>query len=182
MADEKAGAGPSARDVEMEQLSAVLSPLSLTVHEIAADGHCLYRSMAHQLQITGETHYDFRACRKLAADYIRSHPNDFLPYLLGESSDDSLSPDELISAYCATVESSSEWGGTREPHSSQPPSLPPASQALGALELTLHPACARFHMALAGLRRPARDHCVVACVPAQHQRAFGRRSGARDGR
>jgi len=114
MADEKAGAGPSAREVELERLSAVLSPLGLAVHEIAADGHSLYRSLAHQLQATGETHLDFQACRKTAADYIRSHPQDFLPYLLAESSDDSLPPDELISLYCATVESSSEWGGQLE--------------------------------------------------------------------
>ena len=42
IADEKAGAGPSQRDVELEQISAQLAPLGLAVAEVAADGHCLY--------------------------------------------------------------------------------------------------------------------------------------------
>ena len=115
IADEKAGAGPSQRDVELEQISAQLAPLGLAVAEVAADGHCLYRSLAHRLQAAGEA-ADFADCRRAAADYIRAHPSDFLPYLQAE--EDGPAARALASGglegYCALVEGSSEWGGQLE--------------------------------------------------------------------
>lgn len=113
MEEQRAGAGPSLRDVEMGKLRSKLAPLGLDVHEIAADGHCLYRSLAHQLQLAGEADADFADCRKAAAQYIRTHPQEFLPYLIGEAPDDA--PDaQFLDKYCAQVEGSSEWGGQLE--------------------------------------------------------------------
>ena len=105
IADHHAGAGPSERDVEMGKLSAILTPLGLAVHEIPADGHCLYRSLAHELQQSGEQ-ADFLQCRKEIASYMRAHPDDFIPYLDDGCTD--------ISAYCDVVEQSNEWGGQLE--------------------------------------------------------------------
>ena len=62
---EKAGAGPSPRDVELrainERLAAGIpgeSPYGpvppLAVHEVLSDGHCLYRSVDHQLTLRGQ--------------------------------------------------------------------------------------------------------------------------------
>jgi OTU domain-containing protein 6 len=46
--EEEANAGPSLRQVELEQIQAVLTPLNFKVAEIEADGHCLYRAVAAQ--------------------------------------------------------------------------------------------------------------------------------------
>ena len=105
ISDHHAGAGPSERDVELGKLEAILSPLGLAVHDIAADGHCLYRSLAHQLQAGGEP-IDFTQCRADIAAYMRKHPHDFEPYLEEGCTD--------FGAYCETVEHSSEWGGQLE--------------------------------------------------------------------
>ena len=108
IADHHAGAGPSERDVEMGKLEAQLSPLGLKIHEIPADGHCLYRSLAHQLQAQGEA-VDFLQCRKEIAAHIRANAADFAPYIdaaEGGSAD--------IASYCAVVADSSEWGGQLE--------------------------------------------------------------------
>ena len=50
VAEERANAGPSARDVENEIILNQLRPLNLRIHEVPADGHCLYRAVA--------AHYD----------------------------------------------------------------------------------------------------------------------------
>ena len=110
IADAHAGAGPSERLVEMEKLDAQLKPLGLVIHEIPADGHCLYRSLAHQLQVRdnlGRIVGDHFSCRREIAAYIRSHPNDFVPFLAESGATD-------LAAYCETIESSNEWGGQLE--------------------------------------------------------------------
>jgi OTU domain-containing protein 6 len=47
--EETANAGPSMRDVELGQLQTILSPLHLSVQEVQADGHCLYRAVGAQI-------------------------------------------------------------------------------------------------------------------------------------
>lgn len=108
MAEVRAGAGPALREIEMEALRARLTPAGLEIVEIAADGHCLYRSLAHQLSDSGEP-TDYVTCRKTCAEYIRAHPSDFVPYLLGEGIDE-----DGLPAYCERVEASAEWGGQLE--------------------------------------------------------------------
>jgi len=104
IADHHAGAGPSEREIELGKLEALLTPLGMQLQDIPADGHCLYRSLAHQLQAGGEP-VEFQQCRKDIASHMRAHPNDFAPYL--EDCAD-------LSAYCETVEHSNEWGGQVE--------------------------------------------------------------------
>ena len=106
MADTRAGAGPSQRDEELKSLAAQLAPLGLRVHEIPADGHCLYRSLTQQLQAQGQGYADeYLECRKELAGYMRAHPGDFAPFL-DEGVD--------LASHCATVETSAEWGGQLE--------------------------------------------------------------------
>lgn len=95
------GSGPSERDLEIKSISQQLSPLGLQILDIPADGHCLYRSIAQQLDRGSDAYAE---CRKTAATYIRSHPNDFLPFLAAEGVE--------LNQYCETVEHSNEWGGT----------------------------------------------------------------------
>lgn len=108
IADEKAGVGPSQRELEMAQLEQQLLPLGRRIAEIPADGHCLYRAVAQQLMQHGAegVEEDYSACRRLAAAYMRSHPGDFLPYIAAEGTD--------VATYTEQVEGSSEWGGQLE--------------------------------------------------------------------
>jgi hypothetical protein len=46
--EEEANAGPSLRDVELEQIRSVLTPLNLSIAEVGADGNCLYRAVGAQ--------------------------------------------------------------------------------------------------------------------------------------
>jgi len=39
------------REIEMKQLLSLLSPMGLNIRQVAADGHCLYRSVAHQVRL-----------------------------------------------------------------------------------------------------------------------------------
>ena len=103
IADHHSGSGPSERDVEIEAISKQLTPDGLRILDIAADGHCLYRAVAQQLGEGSEAYAD---CRQTAAQYIRTHANDFLPYIAAEGAE--------LGPYCETVEKSNEWGGEYE--------------------------------------------------------------------
>ena len=107
IADHHAGAGPSERDIEIAKLTEQLKPKGLALHEIPADGHCLYRSLAHQLQLGGDAGCDFQQCRREIAAHMRTHANDFVPFLAESGATD-------LEAYCAVVEGSNEWGGQLE--------------------------------------------------------------------
>ena len=130
MADEKAGAGPSQRELEMAQLEQQLQPLGRQIAEIAADGHCLYRAVAQQLMQHGSegVEEDYSGCRRLAAAYMRSHPGDFMPYVAAEGMD--------MGTYTQQVEGSNEWGGA--PRAAPRPHLRRTRAASAP-----HPRCAR---------------------------------------
>jgi hypothetical protein len=48
--DELNALGPSRRDLEVQAILSVLEPLGYTLQHVAADGNCLYRSIAGQVQ------------------------------------------------------------------------------------------------------------------------------------
>ena len=100
---------PDLKKIESDAITAVLDGMKLRIHEIAADGHCMYSAIAHQLSIVDGRAMDYLAVRKLAAEEMRSHSDDYLPYLINDHGD-MLQPSEY-SAYCDKVESSGEWGG-----------------------------------------------------------------------
>ncbi|KAG6517372.1 OVARIAN TUMOR DOMAIN-containing deubiquitinating enzyme 5-like [Zingiber officinale] len=109
----------SDRMIENEKLEKKLEPLGLTINEIKPDGHCLYRAVENQLSLNlGSTSpYSFQELRKMAANYMRNHASDFLPFFLSESkievdSDSSLL--ERFEKYCEEVESTAAWGGQLE--------------------------------------------------------------------
>ncbi len=52
VARETREAGPSLRQIEIEQLHQQLAPLHLKIEEVKADGHCLYRAVASQCDQT----------------------------------------------------------------------------------------------------------------------------------
>jgi OTU domain-containing protein 6 len=94
--DEARAAGPSAGEAERSKLDAVLGSRGLRVKEIKADGHCLYRAIADQLETRVPTHAFFKkrgglsdasdkpthaTLRALAARVMRGEPETYRPFL-----------------------------------------------------------------------------------------------------
>ncbi|KAG5187590.1 hypothetical protein JKP88DRAFT_207079 [Tribonema minus] len=115
--EERAAAGPDARTVELEALSANLLPRGLAVAPIRSDGNCLYRAVAHQLAVAAHGGDGAAAAaaaedghaglRRVAAAHLREHAAEFMPFV--EACDEG-----AYEAYCALVEGSAEWGGEVE--------------------------------------------------------------------
>ncbi|KAG4100005.1 cysteine proteinase [Neocallimastix lanati (nom. inval.)] len=99
------------KEVENEAFQKKLNDLGLKIHEIIADGHCLYNSIAHQLSLVGEN-YDYKDLRRIAADYMRNHYDDFYPFLLNNNGE--LYSEDEYQRYCDDVEFTALWGGQLE--------------------------------------------------------------------
>lgn len=70
------------RKIEMESMDQLLKIKGLTVHEVAADGHCLFNSIADQLRVRRNIDKTVQELRTEAANHIRQHPDDFSPFCL----------------------------------------------------------------------------------------------------
>ena len=126
--EEMASAGPDMRDVELEQIRKVLSPLNLSIAEVEADGNCLYRAVGAQ---TNKDYMDVRKSRlqysiacclvekamssllssttgAMCADMLRAKEEEFAPFC--EYTDEI----NGFEQYVDSVRNSSEWGGHLE--------------------------------------------------------------------
>jgi len=131
----RAAAQARSRDGEMSIVSSRVRTLGLAVHEVVADGNCLFRAAAHQLALLarrggargggapgGEGEAAHRELRRRAATFIRLHAEEFapfLPYLPGDGYPEA--PEAAPGAarlalerYCERLASSSSWGGHPE--------------------------------------------------------------------
>ncbi|GMH27773.1 hypothetical protein Nepgr_029616 [Nepenthes gracilis] len=109
----------SDRMIENEKIGKRLEPLGLTINEIKPDGHCLYRAIEDQLALIsgGSSPYTFQQLREMAADYMRKHSSDFLPFFLSENmveGESNSSFAERFENYCMEVEATAAWGGQLE--------------------------------------------------------------------
>ncbi len=125
----------AAREVENQALLEQLAPLGLRIITIPADGNCLYRALADQLQAAvqraagtageaapqaAQASPDHRALRARAADFIRTYWEEYGPFLHYEPSDryaEAERAGDLRSAvirYCERMASSNCWGGHPE--------------------------------------------------------------------
>lgn len=89
---ELAVVGETARQREENTILEQLAPRGLAIHDIPADGHCLYRALEHQLRLragepssvaeppTSETP-SYVELRRLAATYMREHGDEFRPFI-----------------------------------------------------------------------------------------------------
>ncbi|GAA5844305.1 hypothetical protein JCM3766R1_002905 [Sporobolomyces carnicolor] len=106
------------RSVELErsQIDAQLKRLKVHVKEVNPDGHCLFSAIADQanfLKLTPEKE-DYQSTRTHAAKYLRSHADDFLPFLVSDADPDMPMSAAEYTRYCDTVEKTAEWGGEPE--------------------------------------------------------------------
>jgi len=102
---------------EDNEIRKVCKDLSLEIYEISPDGHCLYSAVGDQLAILGilpqpQTTYTF--VRTAAADFIRSHPDDFLPFLSSPGDDTGLLTPAQFEEYCSSIKHTATWGGEPE--------------------------------------------------------------------
>jgi OTU domain-containing protein 6 len=78
---QKLSAPISEREIETEKINLKISPLALKIKVIASDGNCLYRAVADQLALFGETELNWPKLRKFAADFMRENSAEFAPFL-----------------------------------------------------------------------------------------------------
>lgn len=92
--------------------------------KINPDGHCLFAAVADQLAILGilpRAQANYIVTRTAAANYIYTHPDDFLPFLpsidgedgVGATNAGLISPKQF-EIYCATIRDTGVWGGEPE--------------------------------------------------------------------
>ncbi|GMT32316.1 hypothetical protein PFISCL1PPCAC_23613, partial [Pristionchus fissidentatus] len=112
--DEEA-AKTSMRTMEMKAVVETLLPRGLSLVDIPPDGDCLFHAVAHQLTIGGKECLG-ADLRRRAAAFIRSHKDDFLPFLSTEDGD--ILDEFQFEEYCVKVEkeacSGGQWGGEPE--------------------------------------------------------------------
>ncbi|KAK4053937.1 OTU protein [Microbotryomycetes sp. JL221] len=101
---------------ERDAILAGCQKLGVRVKEINPDGHCLYSAIADQVNMLGlaGNKEDYSSVRSHAAEYMRAHPDEFLPFLPSEINDDDMMNPAEYSKYCDTVEKTAEWGGEPE--------------------------------------------------------------------
>eukprot|EP01116_Phalansterium_solitarium_P004663 TRINITY_DN15711_c0_g1_i1.p1 TRINITY_DN15711_c0_g1~~TRINITY_DN15711_c0_g1_i1.p1 ORF type:complete len:321 (-),score=58.66 TRINITY_DN15711_c0_g1_i1:81-1043(-) len=100
------------RTLELQALSEKLAALQLSIREVGADGNCLYYAVADQLSLHGQYagKDSFRTLRELASSYMRSHADDFMPFL---DSEDEMTPDKF-ERFCDRIRDTNDWGGQLE--------------------------------------------------------------------
>ena len=110
--EEKSKMGPSAKYVESEAIAAQLKPKSLRIHAVAADGHCLYNAVAHQMRMSklpSDVPPTVEGLRSATADYMLANMEEFMPFV--ESVDGKT---DLFEGYCDNLRSEAVWGGQVE--------------------------------------------------------------------
>ncbi|PWN47547.1 cysteine proteinase [Violaceomyces palustris] len=123
------GGKPDEAEVERKGIQAMCAALGVTMHEITPDGHCLYAAVADQLNTLGKVTkpVDYRATRKATAEMMRTHPDDFKPFI--SDSDEHMAgienkeagsanmgkeQDKYYLDYCDAIENTGVWGGQPE--------------------------------------------------------------------
>ncbi|KAJ2779906.1 OTU protein [Coemansia interrupta] len=98
--------------IESEAIASLVAKDGLAVHEIRADGHCLYSAFADQISTYHGQPADFQTMRKRAAEYMRQHRDDFMPFMVTDTGD--MFDEPSFDNYCDRIESTADWGGHQE--------------------------------------------------------------------
>ncbi|VEN46868.1 unnamed protein product [Callosobruchus maculatus] len=109
---EKNKDGP--RMAETNAIKQVLKSLNLKLHNIPADGNCLYLAVNHQLQITGRSTQSVNDLRKSTAEYLMKNKDDFMPFMCNELDESEIVSEEQFESYCKDVATTKLWGGQLE--------------------------------------------------------------------
>lgn len=113
-AEEEAAKLPNWKRQERSAMLRAFKEYKLEEKEIRPDGHCLFSSVADQLDRSGidlrtkneaekTEAFRYKAVRRTAAKYIEDHPDEFEAFL-----------EEPLLVYVQKMEHSAEWGGQVE--------------------------------------------------------------------
>jgi OTU domain-containing protein 6 len=112
-AEKEAAQLPNWKRQERTAMVKAFKENGLVEKEIAPDGHCMFSAVADQLSEAGvplqedgenaDARERYRSVRKVAADYIEGHPDDFAGFL-----------DESLGKYANKIRNTAEWGGQVE--------------------------------------------------------------------
>lgn len=102
------------RRIEQERLSSLLNSKKLKVHDIDADGDCLYRAVEHQLNLSGDSDekLSYQELRTRTSQHMLDNSVDFMPFLLNNQGD--LMSEAEFRSYCTRIAKTKEWGGHLE--------------------------------------------------------------------
>lgn len=110
-AEAEAAKQPDLRKMEQDALDQLCEMNHLVPYDIQPDGHCLFASILDQLNIRhGAQDLDIHKLRSMACDYIRSHSDDFIPYLFDEQSMQL----QNVEDYTREMQDTAKWGGEIE--------------------------------------------------------------------
>ncbi|KAJ1900576.1 OTU protein [Kickxella alabastrina] len=98
--------------IESETIDRLVAADGLAVHDINADGHCLYSAFADQINTYHGGAAAYQDMRKRAADYMRQHQDDFIPFMAHENGDMFSNAD--FDTHCDRIVSTADWGGHQE--------------------------------------------------------------------
>lgn len=98
------------RAIEMDSLKKLLAKKGLAVCEIKPDGHCLFASIQDQLKKHKNIEVSVSELRASAAQYIRDHRDDFVPFLF----DEDLGTLRDVDEYTNQLENTVMWGSDME--------------------------------------------------------------------
>ncbi|KAM6974651.1 deubiquitinase OTUD6B [Tautogolabrus adspersus] len=103
------------RHQEGLMLAQKLTLQQLQIKEISSDGHCMYRAIEDQLakRSKPEIALSVKELRSRTAEHMRSHADDFLPFLTKPNTGDMYTTEEFEN-YCSEVEHTAAWGGQLE--------------------------------------------------------------------
>jgi OTU domain-containing protein 6 len=109
-AELEAANAPNFREIERERMATQLAKHKLALHEIRADGHCLYAAVADQLQsreLGLEPQVEvavqdggYKKVRHAAAGWIEQHSNDFEGFM-----------EDPLPEHVRKIRETGEWGG-----------------------------------------------------------------------
>ncbi|KAJ2660287.1 OTU protein [Coemansia sp. RSA 1199] len=98
--------------VETEAIEKLIAGHSLGIQQIRPDGHCLYSAFADQVSTYHGQPASYSQMRQRAAEYMRSHCDDFIPFMTHDNGD--MFTAEDFEQHCDDVENTATWGGQQE--------------------------------------------------------------------
>ncbi|KAG7862898.1 hypothetical protein KL939_000217 [Ogataea angusta] len=109
-AENEASAQPNLKELELKNIADLCTAARLVQHNITPDGHCLFASIADQLQQRHSITMTVQELRTRAANQIRSDPDTFAPFLFDEDKMEVRNVEE----YTDKLENTIMWGGDLE--------------------------------------------------------------------
>lgn len=109
-AEKEAALSVDYRAMEMDSMKKLLAKQGLAVQEVKPDGHCLFALIQDQLATRRNITVSVADLRKQAAEYIRQHRDDFIPFLFDENKGALRDVDE----YTEKLENTAMWGSDME--------------------------------------------------------------------